>query len=246
MKFIKKTGLTLAAAAGIVVLFNVVSAGGNSTPQPAAPAVTAPPPPAAAAWNVEFEREIRRDIVALADAIVNDVGPAVESQKDTAAVLTLARGYQQRLAGCAGPAGMADHALALNDLLAQSHVLFTALEVLAEREQNIPTGPDSQARLALYEELSESFEKRYSRAARWLWDINNAFAAAHPETEERIDALREAGKFEGELHRKAEGDSYAAGYPLTNTTPLRAPAQIFAPYAKGPIRPLVGTAAVCP
>lgn len=241
MKFIKKTGLTLAAAAGIVVLFNVVSAGSNdATPPVPVQAATAPSP--AAPWNVEFENEIRRDIVALADVIVNDVGPAVESQKDTAAVLTLARGYQQRLSGCAGPAGMADHALALNDLLAQSHVLFTALEVLSEREQNIPTGPDSQARLALYEELSETFEVRYSRAARWLWDINNAFAAAHPGTEERIDALREAGKFEGELHRKAEGDSYAAGYPLTNTTPLRAPAQVFAPYAKGPVKPNI----ICP
>jgi hypothetical protein len=232
-----------AAAAGIVVLFNVVSAGGSDDHRPmvaaAATAMAPLPRPAVQPWGVEFEAEMRRDITALAGFIVNDVAPVVEVQKDTAPVLALARGYQQRLSGCAGPAGMADHALALNDLLAQSHVLFTALEVLAEREENIPTGPDSQARLEAYKALSEKFENNYSRAARWLWDINNAVAAAHPEMEERIEALREAGKFEGDLHRKAEGDSYATGYPLTNTTPLRGAALILAPYAKGPMKPNV-------
>ena len=243
MKFSGKTGLTVAAAAaGIVLLFNVVSAGGNDTPLPVAPApVAAVPQDAAPLWGVEFEGAMRRDIAALAEFIVKDVGPVVESQKETAPVLALARGYQQRLSGCAGVASMADHALALNDLLGRAHVLFTALEVLEEREQNIPTGPDAAARLSVYRAIAEDFDRRYSRAGRWLWDINNAFAAAHPDMEERIEALREGGKLEGELHRKAEADSYAEGYPLTNTTPLRAPAQIFAPYAKGPVK-----APVCP
>lgn len=248
MKTIGKMGVTAAAAAALVMLFNVISAGGTDGQVAVPPAAKAPlPRPAAQPWNVEFEAEMRRDIVALAGFIVTDVAPVVEGQKnDAAPVLALARGYHRRLSGCAGPAGMADHALALNDMLAQAHVLFTALEVLAEREENIPTGPDSQARLDTYRALSAQFENRYSRAARWLWDINNAFAAAHPEVEERIETLREAGKFEGDLHRKAEGDSYAEGYPLTNTTPLRGAALIFAPYAKGPIRPLAGPAPACP
>lgn len=244
-----KTGLAVTVAAGIALLFNVVSAGSEDDSLAIAPAAMAPPSaqaplprPAPQPWGVEFEAEMRRDIGALAAFIVNDVAPVVDSQKETAPVLVLARGYHDRLRGCAGPAGMADHALALNDVLAQSHVLFTALEVLAEREQNIPTGPDSATRLKIYETLSENFETRYTRAARWLWDINNAVAAAHPEMEERIEELREAGKFEGDLHRKAEGDSYAAGYPLTNTAPLRGAALILAPYAKGPVKPNI----VCP
>ena len=243
MKFISKTGFTVAAAAAsIVLLFNVVSAGGTDEPVPVAPVpVTVVPQVAAPQWGVEFEGAMRRDIAALADFIVKDVGPVVESQKDTAPVLALAHGYQLRLSGCAGAAGMADYALALNDMLARADVLFTALEVLEEREQNIPTGPDASARLSAYKAIAADFDTHYSRAGRWLWDINNAFAAAHPDMEERIEALREAGKFEGELHRKAEADSYAEGYPLTNTMPLRAPAQIFAPYAKGPVK-----APVCP
>ena len=118
---------------------------------------------------------------------------------------------------------------------------FPALEVLAEREQDIPTGPDAQARLAEYRALAEGLDAHYSRAARWLWDINNAYAAKHPEIAAQLES-----QGEGEFHQKAEADSYAAGYPLSNTMPLRVPAQIFAPQAKGPIRPLVGPAQVCP
>lgn len=240
--------------AGLAALFNMAAVDGPAPNAPVsanAAAVTAgvksepatiAEPPAPAAWGVEYEDDMRRDIAGLTDFINDELAAIVAGQKDTAPVLAVARGHRDTLAGCGGVAGMADYALALNDTLAQAHVLFTALEVLAEREENMPTGADSEARLAELRAVTAEFETRYRHAARWLWDINDAFAAAHPEISERIDELRETGKLEGGLHQQAEADSYASGYPLADTAPLRARAQIFAPYAKGALKPGL----VCP
>jgi hypothetical protein len=226
--------------AGLALLFNVAAVDGPLPPAPvnaiaagAAPGTT----PAPASWGVAYESDMRRDITAFADFINDEMAPIVAGQKDADVLLAAARGYRDTLAGCSGAPEMADYALALNDLLAQAHVIFTALEVQAEREENMPTGATSDARLAELQAMTAEFEAHYRNAARWLWDINDAFAAAHPEISDRIDELRESGKMEGLLHKQAEGDTYAAGYPLANTTPLRGRAQIFAPYAKGPSKP---------
>ncbi len=242
-----KIAAKIGALATLAVMFNMISVDSPLPPEPVGahaaanrPAPVAPPAPVV--WGVAYEGHMRRDIAGLTDYINNELAAVLAGQKDTAPVLAAVRGHRDTLAGCGGVAGMADYALALNDTLAQAHVLFTALEVLAEREENMPTGATSDVRLAELRAVTAEFETRYRHAARWLWDINDAFAAAHPEISERIDELREAGKLEGGLHQDAEADSYAAGYPLANTAPLKARAQIFAPYAKGGFKPGM----VCP
>lgn len=181
-------------------------------------------------WNIEYEEDMRRDIVALTRFITEELAPVAGQSPEQALVIESIRGFDDALRGCYGAPGLADYAWALNHTLDESLPLFTMLEVMAEREENFPTGKDSDARLRHYHDLMEKYEYYYTRAARWLWDVNAAFAQTYPQAAEQVELMREQGKLETDLHTRAGADSYTASYPFAVTTPLRNRAQIFGPY----------------
>lgn len=250
---------TVGAMSGLCALFLTASASigeqgarAQDLPhslQPAPIQQTRPSLPAnnGPAWGVDYEEDMRRDIRALTSFIVNDLGPVAEQSQEQALVVESLRGFDAALNGCYGPAGLADYAWALNHALDEALPLFTMLEVMAEREENFPTGKDSATRLRHYHELMEKMESHYTRAARWLWEVNAAFAKTYPEAGEQIEMLREQGKIEGDLQSRAGADFYTGAYPFAVTTPLRNRAQIFGPYVTlHKVRQPATTPGVCP
>lgn len=199
----------------------------------------------AMSWGVEFEQEMRRDIAALTGFITRDLAPLLSWQGEAATVADSVARFDMVLRGCgadAAPAGMADYAWALNYTLAETVPLFIALETLQERDDLLRVAAMGGGDGHDYHGLMAAFDDHYRRAARWLDDINMAFAVAHPDAVARIEASRESGDSEGPLHRQSEAEIYTGGYPLTGVAPLQDRAAIFAPYARQ--RPAV--AGACP
>jgi hypothetical protein len=214
-------------------MFTAVATG-DSTVKDGAPV---PPPVAritqqAPQWGVEYEQDMRRDIAGLTRFIVDDLAPVIARQKDTAQTVAAVRSFDNVLRGCAGAPGIADYAWALNETLARALPLFTALEVMIEREENFPVAKASQERYQSHSVMMGEFETRYRKAARWLHDMNSAFALAYPDAAARIRTLQEQGDLDGNVHEEAEADIYSNDYPLVGTAPLRQREAIFAPYAR--------------
>ncbi|MBU0799803.1 MAG: hypothetical protein KKA05_02245, partial [Alphaproteobacteria bacterium] len=129
----------LAVAVALSAMFTAVATGDSTVkdgaPLPPLHTVTNQAPQ----WGVDYEQDMRRDIAGLTRFIANDLAPVIARQKDAAKTVAVVRGFDNMLRGCAGAPGIADYAWALNETLARALPLFTALEVMIEREENFPS-----------------------------------------------------------------------------------------------------------
>lgn len=177
------------------------------------------------AWGIEHEEQMRRDVKAFVDFMLNKVMPVMQNgdslvkgadinSPDIQERFGLERRrfemFDKLLSGCYGEPGLADYAWAANTMATWDQV---GNEKMRTKDHANGKGYKSSLGRNEWQSLFNEFEERYQNNLRWVWELNNAFFHRHPDVKTRIEDLRHNGYAISEVYdRSAEGSALVISF----------------------------------